>query len=108
MSITPQLLTPCVSYLDLPLGRSAGPVLAMTWSYAVAGEAYRFEWPALWCAYSFFQCLFTATYEMAVGATDARVVGTGDNAKYRQLVKEGRLFDQRVVLPDDDGHKKRQ
>jgi hypothetical protein len=72
----------------------------MAWSYAATKEAYRFEWPPLWCAYSFFQCLFSAGFELALHETDARRVGSQGNEDYKHLVDQGRLFDQRQAIPD--------
>jgi hypothetical protein len=107
------ILNPSLFYLYPPLKLHAlvmdvytGPILAFVWSYAAAGEAYRFEWPALWCAYSFFQCVFAATFELVTHMTDAKQIGTEGNATYHYMVAEGTLYDQCEVEKRTNGNKK--
>jgi len=76
-----------------------GPVLAMTWTYAAAGDAYRLEWPAIWCAYSGMQCVIGLVAELCMDIDEATKVGTRHNYLWIEKLNKGLLFDSRKYIP---------
>jgi len=77
-----------------------GPILAMGWTYSAAGDMYRLEWPAIWCAYSGVQCLLAIIWEFCWGLSDARVPGSAENLKWIEKLDKGMLFDSRKhIIP---------
>ena len=63
--------------------------------HCLAGDMYRLEWPAIWCAYSGAQCVLAVIWEVLFGLDDPRVVGSVDNQKWIEKLDKGILFDSR-------------